>query len=85
MRVAVLSGQECLVDEVSQSSRATGAGLWFLDQQPSAPEDWDAVAIFTGARVHRDRSTAASPSDCTPLNCLSCDGAALCGSRATIN
>ncbi|GFO59879.1 hypothetical protein GMST_22040 [Geomonas silvestris] len=85
MREAMISGQECLVGEVSQSTRAAGVGLWFLDQQPNAAEAWDAVAVFTGAAAHLDRSTGSSESDCTPFNCVSCAGAALCGGRATIN
>lgn len=88
MRVAVISGQECLVGEVEQSVNEADRGLWFLYQQPdSAAETWDAESVFTGAASHLDRFPQGSRihGGCTPFNCASCEGAALCGGRATIN
>jgi len=91
MCVAVISGQECLVDEVQQSARKAGLGLWFLEQRfdawDSQVEVVDAVAILTGAASHEDRSTRGNPAErgCTPFNCASCEGAALCGGHAIIN
>lgn len=91
MRVAVISAQECLVDEVQQSARNAGFGLWFLDQQSTGTdvrfEALDAVAIFTGSASLQDRTARENPVNlgCTPYNCASCEGAALCGGHATIN
>lgn len=90
MRVAVISGQECLVSEVEQSVGKSGLGLWFLDSRTGGPDlnrdTLEAVALFTRASS-QDWPARENPDQrgCSPFDCASCEGAALCGGHATIN